>query len=183
MTRKPVKALILGLNNRFFDSSLIIGLTWFHNAIDDYIGYNFATSSYYNIDELTTQGIETTADWYPCDYVDIKIGYTYTDSEDGNGARKARVPLHKGSFDLNIYPIDEVLLNVGILYVGERYDGTYSDETLGSYTLVNLAASWQIIENLKIYGRVENLFDKQYEEVAGYGTAGASGYLGLKASF
>ncbi len=172
-----------GIEQALFDNSLILGITWFHNDIDDYIDYSFAASQYYNVEQLTTKGVETSADWYPCDYVDIKLAYTYTDSADASDARKARIPLHKGSFDVNIYPLDDVQLNVGILYVGERYDGSYSDETLGGYTLVNLAASWQIIENLKLYGRVDNLFDKQYEEVAGYGTAGASGYLGLKASF
>ncbi len=173
----------VGIEQEFLDRSLILGITWFHNKIDDYIDYSFAASQYYNIEELTTEGVETSADWYPCDYVDVKLAYTYTDTADGSGARKARIPLHKGSLDVNMYPIDNVQVNVGILYVGERYDGSYSDETLGGYTLVNLAASWQIIENLKIYGRVDNLFDKQYEEVAGYGTAGASAYLGLKASF
>ena len=172
-----------GIEQALFDNSLILGITWFHNDIDDYIDYSFAASQYYNVEQLTTKGVETSADWYPCDYVNIKLAYTYTDSADASDARKARIPLHKGSFDVNIYPLDDVQLNVGILYVGERYDGSYSDETLGGYTLVNLAASWQIIENLKLYGRVDNLFDKQYEEVAGYGTAGASSYLGLKASF
>jgi outer membrane cobalamin receptor len=31
--------------------------------------------------------------------------------------------------------------------------------------------------------RVENLFDRVYEEVTGYGTAGRSLYAGLTASF
>ena len=172
-----------GIEQAFFDSSLIVAVTVFHNDIDDYIGYSFVTSQYYNIAELTTKGVETSVDFYPCDFADLKLGYTYTDSEDGDGVRKARIPLHKATFDVNLYPIDEVLLNVGILYLGERYDGSYSDETLGGYTLVNLSASWQFVENLKITARVDNLFDKQYEEVAGYGTAGASAYLGLKASF
>jgi len=172
-----------GIEQPLFDNSLVLGVTWFHNDIDDYIGFDTSTYQYYNIDKLTTQGVESSIDWYPCAYVDMKLAYTYTDTEDGQGARKARVPLHKGSLDINLYPIDDVQLNIGLLYVGERYDGSYSDETLGSYTLVNLAASWQVIENLKIFGRVDNLFDKQYEEVADYGTAGLSGYLGLKANF
>jgi len=54
--------------------------------------------------------------------------------------------------------------------------------TLGSYTLVNLLASYEVNEYLKFFGRVNNLFNTQYEEVYGYGTPGLSMYLGTKVS-
>ncbi|MEA3363280.1 MAG: TonB-dependent receptor, partial [Thermodesulfobacteriota bacterium] len=81
---------------------------------------------------------------------------------------------------LNLYPDDEKQISLSFLYVGKRDDRS---ETLDDYILVNLAASHQITDNLKGFVRVDNLFDEDYEEAAGYGTAGLSGYAGIKLSF
>jgi vitamin B12 transporter len=51
------------------------------------------------------------------------------------------------------------------------------------YLLVNLAGSYDLTKNLQVFGRVDNLFDRQYEEVAGYGTPGIGAYGGVKVSF
>jgi len=179
---KPEESLgwDLGIEQSLFNSSFIVSLTYFHNDIDDYIDYDF-TNGYVNIEGLTTQGIESSIEWYPCDYFDTRINYTYTDSENKeNGSRLLRRPLHKGSFDLNFHFLEDKMVNLNILYVGERDDNS---ETLDDYILVNLAASHQITDNLKGFVRIDNLFDEDYEEIAGYGTAGLSGYAGIKLSF
>ena len=72
-------------------------------------------------------------------------------------------------------------MNLEILYVGER-DDIY-EVKLDGYVLVNPAASLQITRNIQMFGRVENLFNRDYVEVAGYGTPGISVYGGLKFSF
>jgi vitamin B12 transporter len=47
-------------------------------------------------------------------------------------------------------------------------------------TLVNVAAHFDIFKFLRIFARVENLFDVEYEEVFGFGTPGLSGFAGIK---
>ena len=37
--------------------------------------------------------------------------------------------------------------------------------------------------SIKIYGKVDNIADKYYQEVDGYATAGRSYYVGLNASY
>ena len=64
--------------------------------------------------------------------------------------------------------------------MGERED--YGG-TLPSYSLVNLSTSRAWTPGVTGFVRVENLFDRVYEEVTGYGTAGRSLYAGLTASF
>lgn len=50
--------------------------------------------------------------------------------------------------------------------MGTRYaDGKQTK--MKDYMLVNLAGSYDITKNLQLFGRVDNLFDRQYEEVAG----------------
>ncbi len=50
------------------------------------------------------------------------------------------------------------------------------------YALVNLAGSYNVTDNLEIFGRIENVTDEEYEEVRGFGTPGVAGYVGVKLS-
>ena len=169
----------IGIEQPLLDKKLVLAVSWFWNDIDDYIDYDLI-AGYYNTDGIQTQGIESTISWYPCDFFDFQLGYTYTDTEDRNGDRLDRRPLHKGSADLNFYPMADLQINLNAVYVGERDD---DGEELDAYTLVNLAASYQVCKNVKVFGRIENLLDEEYEEVAGYGTADLSAYAGVKLSF
>jgi outer membrane cobalamin receptor len=44
----------------------------------------------------------------------------------------------------------------------------------------SLGASWRLIKNLDLFGRVTNLFDKDYEEAFGYPALGRAGIVGLR---
>lgn len=63
-----------------------------------------------------------------------------------------------------------------IQYTGHR---TYSSHDLGSYTLVNLNARYNINKNISLYARIENLFDKEYETVYGYNQPDRGAYVGV----
>lgn len=179
----PEKSLSwdVGIEQTLLDNSVIIDVTWFQNRIKDYIDYDFF-AGYQNSHDIRTQGLETTFQAFPSEYYDLQLSYTYTDTRNNaDGSRLLRRPLHNVSAAVNITPVEALLLNLNMQYVSER-DG-YSDARLKAYALVNMAASYRLTESLQLFGRIDNLFDKEYEEVAGYGTAGLSGYAGLKLTF
>jgi vitamin B12 transporter len=45
---------------------------------------------------------------------------------------------------------------------------------------VNFTLSYQLSETVELFSRIDNLFDKEYEEVYGFGTMGAAAYGGFK---
>jgi vitamin B12 transporter len=51
--------------------------------------------------------------------------------------------------------------------------------TLGGYAIFNLRADYALTPAWKLGARVENLFDREYQLVNGYNTAGLSGYLSV----
>ena len=53
---------------------------------------------------------------------------------------------------------------------------------LKEYVLLNIATHYDVFDFLRLNARVENILDKDYEEVFGYGTAGLSFYGGIKLS-
>jgi vitamin B12 transporter len=74
-----------------------------------------------------------------------------------------------------------------INYVGSRYDRTFTANSyttkLKPYTKVDLAGSYDIIDNFTIFGRIENLFNEKYTEIWGYQTPKFSAYAGGKLSY
>ncbi|WP_252383661.1 TonB-dependent receptor domain-containing protein, partial [Escherichia coli] len=69
--------------------------------------------------------------------------------------------------------------DVSYQYIGQRYDNAY-DETsgsshtvkLGGVSLWDLAVAYPVTSHLTVRGKIANLFDKDYETVYGYQTAG-----------
>ena len=49
--------------------------------------------------------------------------------------------------------------------------------------IVNLAAEYKLSDKVTLFGRVDNLFDADYEEVENLATAGRSVFAGLRAHF
>lgn len=78
------------------------------------------------------------------------------------------------------------LFNAGlnVIHSGTKFDNDFSTfpttrVILSEYTLVNLRTSYQILDYLKLFGRIENLFNTEYENILNYGTLGRSIYLGF----
>ena len=64
--------------------------------------------------------------------------------------------------------------------VGPRYNTNTETDEMGGYSLVNLTARYALSKELSIEGRINNLFDKNYETVHGYNTAGFDAFVGVR---
>ena len=174
-----------GIEQDLLKHKVSLGATYFRNDFKDLIDFDFS-KGYVNIAKAKTEGIELFASVKPIDNLTARINYTYTDTEDKKtGKPLLRRPRNKMGFDLNYHFLDKGNLNLGAIYVGKRDDWKPYPVRgrIGGYTLLNLAASYDITKNFQIFGRVDNLFDKDYEEVSGHGTPGLSFFGGIKLSF
>lgn len=76
-------------------------------------------------------------------------------------------------------------MTADLRHVSGNYDsqfwGAYSTEHLPTYTTVNLAAGYDLTNNVRLNARVVNLFDKDYSDVWGYASQGRTAYVGLQA--
>ncbi len=64
--------------------------------------------------------------------------------------------------------------------VGDSFDDPANAVRIDGHVLVDLRASIPLTDGLELYGRVENLFDASYVEVAGYGTRGRTAFVGAR---
>ena len=183
---KPDKSIgwDLGVEQGLPFMKTILGATWFRNEYSQMIDFDMTTWKYTNVAKAHSQGLELTASLQPLDNLGLKAAYTYTETRDDiSGAQLARRPKNKLTFDANYRFIQQANLNLGLVYVGTRYDDAANTQKMKDYLLVNLAGSYDLSKSLQLFGRIENLFDRKYEEVAGYGTPGIGAYAGIKVQF
>lgn len=66
-----------------------------------------------------------------------------------------------------------------LVFSGERFSDAENTQRLGGYGVVNLTASYALTKALTVRGRINNLFDRQYQLVRDYHTPGANLFVGL----
>ena len=191
----------VGFDQPIWDDRIILDATYFQQRVRDLISSEtvadpadptgFVNRPINLAGTSKIDGVELGLTFKPIDGLTLRSAYTFTDGEDATGATLVRRPRHIASFNANYAFLEgKANVNVGVVYNGRQRDFAYDAATfartsvpLKAYTLVNLAASYKVQQNAEIYGRIENLFDKQYEEVLTYNTPGRAAYGGVKVSF
>jgi vitamin B12 transporter len=180
------KGFDAGFEQPLLDGRLRFGSSVFQLDIEDLIDYSFATNAYVNVGSAKTHGLESFIHYAPMASLSFALTHTYTLAEDEtDDSELLRRPRHSFALDSNWNVTDAVRLGASLNYVGVRtdIDETFSETRMGGYPLVNLNADWNAMKNLSLYGRINNLLDRQYENVYGYGTEGLSGYAGVKVKY
>ena len=125
----------------------------------------------------TRRGIELGAEWALADAHDLAAAYTYTDARSPAGEQLANIPRHDLSLTLGSDWTDRLRSTATLVHVAGRSGGQ------PSFTVVNTALRYGVTDAVDLTLRVENLFDRQYQQVPQYATAGRSAYLGVSARF
>ncbi|NMC62542.1 MAG: TonB-dependent receptor [SAR324 cluster bacterium] len=176
------------IEQSFLNKGLIISTGYFYNKFNDLISFEPNTFLFENISRAKSKGIETSAFFKFYEKLRLRASYTFTDTEDEDtGMELLRRARNKFAFDFGYDPLEKLHLNAAVLFNGKRYDNNYSAYPvervgLGGYALVNFAVSYDFSKTIQIFARIDNIFDRNYEEVYGYGNPGAAAYGGLKFS-
>ncbi|MFC3214479.1 TonB-dependent receptor [Novosphingobium panipatense] len=98
-----------------------------------------------------------------------------------------RRPKNVASFNLTYAPeAVPVSATLTVRHNGQQRDYAFNSMyqrllvDLKAFTLVNLAATYDISGTLQVFGRVENLFDEDYQEVFTFSTPGRAAYGGVR---
>ena len=170
------EAIDAGIDWRSRDGRFEAGFTVFDTDIENLISY--AVTGYFNEAEVKTQGIELVGRVVITDWLSVDANYAYIDAEDTDGNPQRRIPEHSGDVRFNVDPDGPFSGNVLIRYNGEEPNNATS--TVDSWTRVDVTGSYDLNETVELFGRVENLFDEEYQQILGYGTPDLSGYVGIR---
>ncbi|NLC27863.1 MAG: TonB-dependent receptor, partial [Campylobacteraceae bacterium] len=107
--------------------------------------------------------------------------YTYTDARDKDKKRLTRRSRYQANGFVTYVPMKDLKLTTSGSYIGSRKDS--KDVETGRYFLANLKADYEVNKRWSIYAKLNNIFDKKYQEVDGYATLGRSFYAGFRVDF
>jgi vitamin B12 transporter len=172
----------IGVEKDLLDKKLVLGATWFWQRYHDLIQTDSNTFSAVNIGKAQTDGVEIKATAIPIDNLKLNAGYIYLHAVDKDtGAFLSLRPRNKFTSSAE-YVLAKLTVIGEYQYVSKRFDSTLNRD-LSPYAIVNLKGSYLLHKNLSLFVRIDNLFDKSYEEAGGYGTPGISAFGGVKVSF
>ena len=96
------------------------------------------------------------------------------------GSRLLRRPVNSGNIMLNA---NYWRMNWNLIgyFTGQRFDYNYPGQIIDpGYALINLAVTYNVARGFSLYGRINNLANKQYEEAYGYPALGREFRIGVK---
>jgi vitamin B12 transporter len=183
-----------GVEQRFWGDRMTADVTFFRQDYSDLIVFSSATGLPENVGQAHSYGVESTATARPARWLDVGAAYTYLVARnDVTGDRLLRRPRHQGSAQVTARPLERATATLAGLYVGSRRDNLFPfppipDFDLGGYFRVDLSARYRLgrvagARAVELFGRVENLLGRDYQEVAGFPALGVNFLAGVRGTF
>jgi vitamin B12 transporter len=180
----------VGVEQALVGETLRVGVTYYYNRVRNLIvvapspdGINI---TYANVGRAHTDGVESFVAYNPVKAITLRADYTYTQAtDDGTGQELLRRPKHKASLNAAWQATSAFSLNATVLTVSSWFDGnrdfSIPRQSAPGYTVVNLAASFTIDKHLAVFGRVDNLFDRHFQNPVGFLQPALGAFAGIRA--
>ena len=186
-----------GAEQNLLTERIKLGATYFHREVKDLIeatpipGDPMGCFRAENVGRARFDGVELNLGIKLFEGLTLNANYTYLDwdTEDGTLPRQ---PHNSGSVILN-YLKDALNINLITNIVGRRDDfraaSPFGDIVAPGYVRVDLASSyalpWRIplVKQMSLIGKIQNLFNKKYNEADGFRAPPLNFLLGFRAIF
>lgn len=176
------KGVDAGFEQPLLDGRVSFGASLFRNVYDNMIAFS---NGYINVAKARTKGVELTFQAQPVESVLIQANYTYLEAKDRRTGRDLpRRPQDTINASVDWTVAQGIDLGAALRYAGKQRDtASATAPILDDYTVVDFTARWAVLDNVSLFGRVENLFDEDYQEVRTYRAPGRSAYGGVTVTF
>jgi vitamin B12 transporter len=197
-----------GIEFTFFRGYATLDVTYFQANLRDKInGFffdpNIGSFTAINLPgESTREGVEIATRFKLSSDLTLGLAYTYLDARNPDGEREIRRPPHSGRADVNYtFAGGRGTASLAAIYNGQMGDtafrlicfsscppdplsfATGTRVSLDAYWLINAAVSYKLQPGVELFGRVENLLDRDYQEVFGFEAAPIAAFAGVKFTF
>ncbi|WP_027856852.1 TonB-dependent receptor plug domain-containing protein [Marinobacterium jannaschii] len=184
----------LGLELPLWSPETMLDITWFEERLKNEIitvrDRSDIDSPVNSDGKSRRQGLELALQAELTARLNVRASYTNLISQQADGQVEVRRPRHSGALGLDYSAGDgrsRVFLDA--LYNGGMEDSALVNGTpetrvkLKHYWRLKLGADYQLNPQWQLYGRVENLLDRQYQEVFDHNVQGRAYFVGLRAQF
>lgn len=175
----------LGIEQSFLGGRARAGVTWFNRDTTNQIDFDLGTFTYANIARTHAEGVEVEIALRPIEALTLTANYSFIDSENRSpganfGKDLARRPHDTASVSADYRLPFGVSLGATVSLVGDSFDNARNTTRLDGYALVGIRAEVPVGDRIALYGRIDNLTDEKYTNVAGYGTYGRAAFGGVR---
>ena len=183
----------LGVEHGTRGEGMHFALTAFRRDSEDLIGFAscFGSSAplcatrpsgyYVNTGRARAQGIEVEGGADIAKGLRLSGLYSFVDTEDREtGNDLARRPRHSATIFADYITPFGLSLGADVRLVGDSFDNAGNTVRLDGYELVDLRAAFAVLDGIELFGRIENLFDADYQTAAGYNSARRGAFVGLR---
>lgn len=168
----------------YADAGWLLELTYFDQRTEDEIFFDLDDFSGYlqGNGESSSEGIELVGEFPLGDTLVFTGNYTYNETEDVAGFQRIKAPENLANLGLRVNAMEgKLTLNLNLRITRDSAD--QRDGAVEDYETVDFGVSYQAIETVELYARIENLTDENYQEIPNYNVAGAAGYAGVRITF
>ena len=178
----------LGFEQSVPGGKIRFGATYFRNNIKNLIEDNADFTSYANVGRAVTEGVESFAWYEPRQDLAFKFEYTYTQATDDILHQELlRRPKHKFSLYTAWHATSRLSFNGTVLRLSSWMDGNRDFSvprlTAPGYTTADLAANYSLASHLTLYARINNLFDRRYQNPTGFLQPSLGAFAGIRVRF
>jgi vitamin B12 transporter len=186
-----------GVEQNFLTERIKIGGNYFHREVKNLIegrpipGNPFGCFRAENVGSARFDGVELTLGIRLFEGLTLNANYTYLDWDTADGTLPRR-PHNSGNVILN-YLQDALNINLIVNIVGRRDDfkaaSPFGDTVTAGYGTVDLASSYKLpwrmplVKELSLIGKIQNLFNKKYDQLDGFLAPPLNFLLGFRANF
>jgi vitamin B12 transporter len=170
----------MGIEQALWNERGSLSLTYYRQTSKNLIGFAFP-DGYVNINRARSKGVEASLRLAVTPWAQVQASYTRTLAIDrATGMQFNLIPKDEGSVVVDFVVTERFGVAVEGRYTGKKQD-TYG--IVDDWVRADVRVRYKLNDTVELYGRVENLFDKHYQETFGYGTPGISAYGGVRAAF
>lgn len=167
-------------------------ITYFHNKIENLIAWTTDPDTFFstpaNVGQAKIEGIELSAGTAIGSWL-LNANATFQDPKDQDTGQQLRRRAKAFGTLSASYVSGPFKGGVELKLVGTRYDDPHwmtgvNQVRMGGYGLTNLFGEYTLARDWKLFARVDNLFDKNYDIARSssviYGTLGMTAFAGIR---
>ena len=175
-----------GIAQKLIGEAVEIRATMFRRNVVNQIDFDLGTSTYANIARARARGAEVELRIAPTADLLVTANYSFTNarnrerSDPNFGNQLARRPRQTVNVAADYRWPFGLTTGATITHVSSSFDNAANTVKLADYVLVDLRAALPLTDRIELYGRIENLFDEQYQTARNYGQPGRAAYAGVR---
>ena len=175
----------IGVRQSWEKYRTFVDVAYFHNTYENLIDSDPVTFQFKNIKEASGRGYEWEAGFAPGERLELGATYTYTKTQDKDtGQPLGRRPKNQASAYADWRIASRTKVRVSGRYVGENLDApAYNTNVNKKYAVMDISARYDLSEKVELFGRIDNIFDREYEPIRGYSGMPRGIYAGVRGEF